>query len=521
MILKRVVKEFMNRPRDDLRLWKHLEDDELWDKWERLDHKPPIWKKLRKHQKVCFLLGEHYKKLAMFLDTGSGKTLLSIALARYFERSQLSGRNLVLVPNRINVSEWRREVKKHSPATSIELLEGPTEEKWKQLEEGDALLNVITYTGLLHMVCDLVPQKKKGKLTGKNKMQPSVPKINRMMKIIKGAYLDESSLVGNIHSLFFRVSRQISKRANVFIELTGTPFGRDPLPVWSQMFLVDDGYSLGETLGLFRAAFYDSDENYWGGHEHTFKKKMRPVLHTFLAHRSIRYEADQADLPKVSRITKEVPSPLDSKNYREKLDAVLKASKGNYQEVKNAFIHMRQLSSGFIGLKDDDTGDRMQFEFEDKPKLEALLDLVVSIREGYKIIVCYDFIKSGNIISAALKEEKIKHVLISGKTKDPEARTEKFINDPDTNVLVMNVVGAYGLNLQMARYMIFYESPVPIIQRKQMERRIERQYSKYERIFIYDLVTRGTYDQQILDFHEEGKDLFKAVVDGSFTGFTH
>lgn len=521
MIPKAAVKAFLDAPRDDFRPWKFMTDDELLDIYDKLPIDPPIYRRLRRHQKVCFLLGALHQRFAFFLDTGSGKTLLSIALARYFRRLKKVNRVLVLVPNRINLYEWRREIEKHSSGTSYAILSGSSADKWKILEESDALLNVVTYMGLVRMVGDLVKRKpKRGQKAKKgNQVKPSSSLLRRMRTLVDGLILDESTAVANHASLPFRVVRQLAKDCEMLFDLTGTPFGRDPQPLWTQMYLVDNGYTLGPTLGLFREAFYTSSQNYWGGFDYAFKSSMSDTLNRVLAHRSIRYEADQADLPQVTRIITEVPMPLDAEAYMETIKKDLQGAQGNYQEMKNSFLRARQLAAGFVGFKDDETGDRAQFEFESNPKVEALLDLVQSIREDYKIVVGYDFIFTGKIISRALRDEKIEHVLMSGKTRDAEAQLTRFVKDPKCRVFVLNTSGAFGLNLQMARYIVFFESPVPVILRKQMERRVERQGSKYQRVFMYDLVMRRTYDRRILQFHEEGKDLFEAIVDGRVGDF--
>jgi hypothetical protein len=66
--------------------------------------------------------------------------------------------------------------------------------------------------------------------------------------------------------------------------------------------------------------------------------------------------------------------------------------------------------------------------------------------------------------------------------------------------------------LQIAKYGIYYESPVGAIMRKQTEKRLDRQYSIHDRIMLIDLIVRGTVDQSILDFHAEGRSLWKAIL---------
>jgi len=62
--------------------------------------------------------------------------------------------------------------------------------------------------------------------------------------------------------------------------------------------------------------------------------------------------------------------------------------------------------------------------------------------------------------------------------------------------------------------MLFYESPVSSIIRKQVEARFIRRYSAWDRVFRYDLLAINTMDERIREFHTEGDDLFKAILEG-------
>lgn len=508
MLPKRAVKAFLNRPRDDCRSYKKLSSQELERRKLALPVVPPIWKKLRRPQRVCFLIGAEYKRFAFWLDLGVGKTMLSIALARYFKKANVAKHFLVLVPNNINRFEWLDEVKKHSPGTVSQILVGSSQSKWNTLNTGDALFTIGTYAGIVRMVSKIVVTKK-----GKHRLKLDRKLIKTMTNQFDGVILDESTSVGKKSSLQFRACRFIAKNAEVIIALSGMPFGRDPTPLWSQMYLIDKGASLGESLGLFRSAFFTTSENHWGGQEHTFSSKKKGLLHRFLAHRSIRYEANQADLPKVTSIVKEIRLARDAQeSYNQARENII-AAHGNYQEMKNAFLRMRQISSGFLGYYDDEKGAKAQYTFAQNPKLEMLLSILQSV--GHKAVVFHEYIYSGAVISRELTRLGIKHARIWGGTKDAKAELTQFKNDPDCVVfLVNNSAGSYGLNLQVARYVIYYESPVSPMIRKQTERRVERQGSEHDVVFRYDLIVKGTVDQQILDYHREGKSLFDAIING-------
>src|SRR5207302_1017454 len=102
---------------------------------------------------------------------------------------------------------------------------------------------------------------------------------------------------------------------------------------------------------------------------------------------------------------------------------------------------------------------------------------------------------------------------IYGQTKDPEGDLLRFDQSHYQWLILQNRFGQ-GPNLQAAQYGLYYETPVSAIMRKQTRRRIERQYSPHEKIFLMDFIVRGTVDTQILDYLAEGLDLFEAIVRG-------
>jgi SNF2 family DNA or RNA helicase len=511
MILKSAINKFLERKRYDYRPMKKWSDNLLDDYIERFPPAPPMWRKLHKHQKVMFAIGITTRRFAFFADTGMGKTMLSIALTRYFKRAGVNRKVLVLVPRRVNKSEWRREIKKHSPKTKCLVLRGNSQQKLEELQSTNALIIIETYAGFVRMVCTKVKRKRKKGM----QLKPHLPTLNKLKWCIDGLILDESHNVGNKKSLAFRICNILNKHINTMFALTGTPFGRDPIKIWSQLYLVDQGHTLGETLGLFRNAFFSTRLNRWGGFEHTFMKRKQKLLNRLIAHSSIRYKADQADLPTLVPIEKTVRLPMDARAYYNTAKQAIIGARGNYREMKNAFVRMRQISSGFIGYENDETGEKAKFEFPTNPKLEQLMAIIATIPQEHKIVVYHDFHWSGERIARELKEEEIGYVHLYGKTgKHADDYLERFDHDPKVRVLVLSNELATGLNLQVAKYGIFFESPVPVITRKQAQRRIERQETKHKRIFVYDLVTEGTVDRNILQFHREGKDLFEAIVEG-------
>lgn len=474
---------------------------------------PPIWDDLRRPQKAMVLLGALYRRFAFFADTGTGKSYASIAIMRYLMKSDECRTFMVLVPNLSNKTEWAAQFKKHDPTMRYEVLDGSTEDKWAQLEEKQSDCYIETYAGLMHLLCKIKGDDRKGK-TNKLRMVPNDARVNKLRKLIEGFILDESTFAKEMESLPFRLCNRLSETARAFFVLTGTPFGRDPLDLWAQMFLVDRGESLGQTLGLFRQSFFIGTDNYWGGRTWEFDKDRADLVYEFLAHRSVTVEADPNDKPVDDRVRRWADLPKDAEEYYEQAKAQIKASRGSYHEMKNAFLRARQISSGFVGYRDDETGEKASYIFAEQPKLRRLEDFILeTVDPRYKFIVFHEFRVSGKMISDMLKKHGIGHRILNGDTNDHEGVRDDFDNDPDTQGLLLNnSAGGFGLNLQRARYGLYYEAPVSAIIRKQTEARFWRQYSKHDRVVIADFITRGTADETILGYHAEGKALFKSIL---------
>ena len=116
------------------------------------------------------------------------------------------------------------------------------------------------------------------------------------------------------------------------------------------------------------------------------------------------------------------------------------------------------------------------------------------------------------------RQLEVSNVIINGQISSGHVTKayDDFTKGKAQVLLLNSQAGAFGLNLQMARYGIYYESPVPVIIRKQTELRFIRPGSEHQSVVKIDLVMNDTVDDAILQFHEQGENLFKAILDGRF-----
>jgi SNF2 family DNA or RNA helicase len=518
MIPKVAVDAYVDRDLDD-HIWvKDLSDAELWKAIGELKPLPLLNPKNMTHQLACFLLGVAFPQFAFWLDMGTGKTLITLELLRYWYECGRLHRAIVFVTSDKAFPTWEKQFRRFDIDLPYTLLEGSSINKWQQLTEFDKGLILVSYPGAAAMVTEPVVRKKGAKKGKKRwKLQPNL--VERFWEGVDAVVMDESTRASNHGSLAFNL---IDKSpATIRYALAGRPFGRDPTLLWAQHYLVDGGETLGPTLGMFREAFFTSKPNPWVTkarqkylRQFKFDKRKETQLSKLIQHRSITYSADECiDLPKHIPIIEEVSFAQEAEAYYDKAIATMVAAKGNYEIVKNIFLRMRQLSSGFLGFKDDETGEKAQVEFDENPKFDRLMELLDEMPLDRKGVVFYEYTYSGRKIFEEAKQLGLKPIWLWSGTKDYRTDLRNFEERPDCRLAVVNnKVGAFSLDgLQVANYCFFYESPVSPIDREQAERRLRRQ-GQLRKVFQYDIIVLGSVDSKILDFHAEGEALMTALL---------
>lgn len=468
------------------------------------------------NQLACFALGAAHPGFLFFLKMGGGKSKIVLDQIRYRKRRGEIGRALILAPELVHIASWEEQMRQHAPDLRYRLLLGSREERFAQIER-PADVCLMNYKGLEVYMSKLT--KPEGKRRAEQRLDPKL--ASEFAARFNFLAFDEShKLLGSHRSLVFDLCRWLSVAADFRYALTGSPFGRDPTPLWSQFMLVDHGATLGSTLGPFRNAFFEPRPDYWkpGGFALHFRKELSPELNRIIKHRSITYElAELRDMP--AKVPIRIPVRMTSEGwgYYSRIIQKLQEASGDYRSLGNLFVRMRQCASGFLAMKADDES-RIEVRLKVNPKLDALRDLLLSKPEE-KFLVYHDFRISGQIIEEMLAASKIGYASIRGGIKNPAAEYARFLRDKSCRAFVLNnAVGSEAINPQyVCRRLVFYESPVDPKQREQAEGRVHRPGQKWP-TFIYDLMVERTVEVKIRAFIGEGRDLLKAVLSGDIGG---
>lgn len=508
MISKQAVDSFLSRELDSFTWMKKLSRDQLLDGLSKFRIKPEFKTEPWLHQLVCFYIGLCLPEFIFNLDMGGGKTKIILDLMNHARREGKFRSGLVVVPRLVNLDSWNTAIDRHSNFEPV-IVEGSIEDKWDCFhKKGD--IYVVDNAGLM------LSLSVKKKVNGKMKMIRDEKRVAELAKKFNFYNIDELHKSKNKDTLHYAIISKLTKNADFRYGTTGTLMGRNVEELWPQFNLIDHGATLGSTLGLFRAAFFKEVDDFWKGTSYKFDPSMTRPLYRTLQHRSIRYdEYEFSDLPPRQNIR--IPLKLSTEQREHYMNAVagLIAAKGSLRDIDNAFIRMRQITSGYLGWKDETLG-KMVTSFPENPKLDEIERLVEDSYDS-KVVISTEYTNTGRIIVDKLNSLKVKNLWLYGQSKeDPRVIVRKFIEDPTIKVLVMNSeaggTGTDGLQ-EVARYLIFFESPSSPITRQQTLKRVHRS-GQLHRTFIIDLVMEGTVDNRILGFIDEGKDLHDSIIKG-------
>lgn len=151
-------------------------------------------------------------------------------------------------------------------------------------------------------------------------------------------------------------------------------------------------------------------------------------------------------------------------------------------------------------------------------KMDRAEDLAEQIlASGYKLVIFSTFKQTVYELAERLKQYKI--VIATGDQKDFEIENAKkqFQEDPETQVFIgtWQKCGT-GITLTAASYLIFIDTPFTEAEFTQASDRIYRIGTK-ESVFIYNLVTRYTVDERVLELVTDKGAIADYVVDEKIT----
>ena len=164
---------------------------------------------------------------------------------------------------------------------------------------------------------------------------------------------------------------------------------------------------------------------------------------------------------------------------------------------------------------------QLQALIESSGKMILLDKLLPKLhQEGHKVLIFSQMVKVLDIIEDYLIKKDIDCERIDGNVPEPErnAAIDRFVNNENCYIfLLCTRAGGVGINLTAADTVIIYDSdwnPQNDIQAQSRCHRI----GQTQKVKVYRLVTRGTYELEMLDRASKKLGLDHALLDGGEIG---
>jgi SNF2 family DNA or RNA helicase len=306
--------------------------------------------------------------------------------------------------------------------------------------------------------------------------------------------LDESSLIQNHGTKRTKYILRLQP-ANVIL-LSGTPTSGRYERLWTQMHLL--GWPISRKLYEQTYVIWDYIENWQTGYRIPVVKGYKNVdrlKRKMAEYGCVFMKSDEfgIDLPDQQDITIKVKPSPDYKRF-----------------MKHRYL---QMPDGTELVGDTSLTSRLYARMlcgqYNKEKLAAVKDLIESTED--RLIIFYNFTAE----MEALRDLCINMLrpvsIVNGKTKDLRA----YEKDPDSITLIQYQAGAYGLNLQKARRVIYFTLPESSELFEQSRKRIHR-IGQDQKCFYYIPICQGSIETRILQTLKERKDYTDALFKKDF-----
>ena len=414
-------------------------------------------------------------------DMGVGKTAQVLALLEKRRESDVDGKSarpsVVVVPRSL-VFNWKQEAERFTPR-----------------------LRVLDYTGLNRSGNDFSAYHLILTTYGTLRRDAALLKDVEFDYII----LDEAQAVKNSSTESSKAVRLL--RGEHRLALSGTPIENHLGELWSLFEFLNPGM-LG-AASVFNLA---------NGPGRNIGEETRKVLAQALRPFILRRTKDQVARELPAKTEQTVYCELDPlqrklynelrQHYRDSLLARIETeglAKSKIM-VLEALLRLRQAAChpGLIDVKRSG---------EPSAKLEALREQLREVLDaGHKALVFSQFTSLLRIVRQRLDSEGVVYEYLDGKTRDRQARVERFQNDADCKLFLISLkAGGLGLNLTAAEY-VFLLDPWwnPAVEAQAVDR--AHRIGQTKAVFAYRLIARDTVEEKVLELQKTKRDLAAAII---------
>lgn len=442
----------------------------------------------------------------VLLDPGLGKTSIMLAVFLMLKKEKLADRMLVIAPLRVAYQVWPGETQEWADFQHLRVgvLHGKDKERvLANYEDYDIL--VINPEGLDWLV-------------GKHA-------LSDLRKIFRNTVLtvDELTRFKNGTGKRFKLLKSILHLFCRRYGLTGTPAPNGLLDLFGQVYVIDEGKTLGRYITHYKRDYFRPlDPNGW---KWAPQPGAEERIYAALAPLAVRMAAnDYLELPELMEVRHVIELPPAIRKVYEVLEEDLVAGFNSGEIVAGnaaaASTKCRQICNGAVYVDDDVVSlvggkKRTVMDLHDL-KLDAVSEFLEDL-QGNPFLMAYEF---NHDLERLLKRFPNTPYIGKGVSAAEGKKIEDRWNRGEIEFLLAHPASAgHGLNLQkgQAQHVGFFNPPWDFELWDQFIKRVLRQGNKNKRVFNHVFLAKDTVDMLALyDKHrkERGQDkLFAGLVE--------
>lgn len=436
------------------------------------------------------------------MSPGMGKTTTIYAIYSILKSKSFVKRVLVIAPLRVCYNVWPTQCHEWAEFDhfQVKILHG--KDKDKNLKDLSADIYCVNPEGL--------PWLTGAVKAGKRKMVLDPKKLAYLKEHFDVLVVDESTKFKDTGTSRFQILRQFIKNFRRRYILTGTFSPNGLLDLFGQVYILDEGDSLGPYItGYKNKYFYPTDHLGYNLAPHSWApeavaQKIAPLC-------LVLDRNEHLDMPELIFNDIVVELPLAARGKYDLMESALVAllDEGNIIAANAAVAtsKCRQIANGALYLE-----DHSHVNIHDA-KLDALEDLVDQM-SGEPLLVAYEFKFDLERI-----QERLKCPALGQGSMKQDADLIMAWNSGRIPVLLGHPASiSLGLNLQGAcANMCWYGLTWNLEQYLQTIDRIYRQGQKSPHVIVHRILAKDTLDErvlQVLDSKEKSQDQFLKLLEG-------
>lgn len=419
----------------------------------------------RKYQKGMYRHGIENPVIALFAEMGLGKTAVVWALIRYWMHTDLSIRKtLIIAPKKVAASVWTDERDKWNDfkymTTSIVM--GSVKERLQALQKkADVyIINVDNVAWLVDLYLTRWP--------------------------FDMLVVDESSKFKSPSSNRFKKLSMILPYPDRKIIMSGTPAPEGMHDLWSQIFILDQGERLGETITSFRNEYLKPDKvsqfgvSKWGSTEANDKRILERIEDIAI---SLKAE-DYITLPPIMFQDHKVKLSDKNRQLYDQFerDQVIEFFE-THEERQITAVNMAVLTNKLIQFAGGSIYDEDRNTINIHSEKLDLVEELIELANGEPVLIGYMYIHQLQRMQKRFKGKVFKE------------GDEKAWNKGDIPLMYIHPKsGAHGLNLQFGGcFLIMYSPTWSSEEWSQLPKRLHRP-GQLKPVMVHRILTVATMD---------------------------